>query len=110
MLNNLIIIGNGFDLAHRLTASYNCFRQYLIEKYCIDEDDFCYEVPEGTMMPDGGVEHSHEEVAQFVYELFHDIKGADWSDFETMLGLTDFSTYFDNDFLDAMDKEGDFNP
>lgn len=33
-MNNLIIIGNGFDLAHGLKTSYNHFIEYLINKTC----------------------------------------------------------------------------
>lgn len=32
-MTKLIIIGNGFDLAHRIPTSYNDFRKYLLKKY-----------------------------------------------------------------------------
>jgi hypothetical protein len=33
-MNNLLIIGNGFDLAHNMKTSYNHFMEYLINKSC----------------------------------------------------------------------------
>jgi len=33
-MNNLLIIGNGFDLAHNMKTSYNHFIEYLINKLC----------------------------------------------------------------------------
>jgi hypothetical protein len=35
--NLIMIIGNGFDLAHKLPTSYNDFSEYLINKIIIDE-------------------------------------------------------------------------
>ncbi|MBZ5482420.1 hypothetical protein JGU65_24860 [Bacillus sp. T_4] len=32
-MSNLFIIGNGFDLAHRLPTSYKDFYKYLIKTY-----------------------------------------------------------------------------
>lgn len=39
-MNNLIIIGNGFDLAHGLKTSYNHFFEHLVNSHCKDKE--CY--------------------------------------------------------------------
>lgn len=39
MSKKLYIIGNGFDLANKLPTSYNCFRQYLLDKININEEE-----------------------------------------------------------------------
>lgn len=42
-MNNLIIIGNGFDLAHGLETSYRDFMSYLVDNHCKDRT-FCSEI------------------------------------------------------------------
>ncbi|PXV63328.1 abortive infection AbiH-like protein [Dysgonomonas alginatilytica] len=39
-MNNLIIIGNGFDLAHGLRTSYNHFIEHMVNSHCKDRE--CY--------------------------------------------------------------------
>ena len=39
-MNNLIIIGNGFDLAHGLKTRYNHFIEHLVNSHCKDKE--CY--------------------------------------------------------------------
>lgn len=42
IMNNLIIIGNGFDLAHNMKTSYLDFMRYIIDTHCKDEKrEFC---------------------------------------------------------------------
>lgn len=41
MINNLVIIGNGFDLAHGLKTSYNHFLEYLVNTHCEDRERHC---------------------------------------------------------------------
>ena len=36
-MNNLVIIGNGFDLAHDMKTSYHHFIEYLINKLCLEK-------------------------------------------------------------------------
>ena len=41
-MNNLIIVGNGFDLAHNMKTSYLDFMRYIIDTHCKDEKrEFC---------------------------------------------------------------------
>lgn len=39
-MNNLIIIGNGFDLAHGLKTIYSSFMEYLVNEHCKDRSQF----------------------------------------------------------------------
>lgn len=42
MINNLIIIGNGFDLAHGMKTSYIDFMGYIVNEHCKDKNrKFC---------------------------------------------------------------------
>lgn len=41
MINNLVVIGNGFDLAHGLKTSYNHFLEYLVNTHCEDRGRCC---------------------------------------------------------------------
>lgn len=48
-MNNLIILGNGFDLAHGMKTSYGDFITWMIEEHCKDRSRFntILEIPEG---------------------------------------------------------------
>lgn len=37
-MNNLVIIGNGFDLAHGLKTSYSDFIKYIVDSHCKDSN------------------------------------------------------------------------
>lgn len=54
-MNNLIIIGNGFDLAHELKTSYNHFIEHLVNSHCLDKE--CY--PDLFQLPDYITSYSH---------------------------------------------------
>lgn len=85
---NLVIIGNGFDLAHKMPTSYNDFRSYLCKKYNIDPDieEHVTPIPESNLLPDGGEEYDRKEVGKYLVEEI-DIAGGDkWGDLETCLG------------------------
>ena len=56
-MTNLYIIGNGFDLAHKMKTSYCDFRNFLLEQGVLDNkdysDDMFREIPEYSIGKDG---------------------------------------------------------
>lgn len=38
MPDNLILIGNGFDLAHGLSTAYSDFRQYICDQFTVEQN------------------------------------------------------------------------
>lgn len=95
-MTRLFIIGNGFDLAHKIKTSYEDFHQYLRKTYPdakVDE----YVQPESTTMPDGGESYDDDEVVGFLSTIITNAEpeGDNWSDLERSLGLFDLDEYFD---------------
>lgn len=112
---SLLIVGNGFDLAHNLRTSYNHFKKYLITEYLDgnlmeDSENDDELLPQSTEMPDGGIEFDRCEVVKFLLFLLGRTKGFHWQNFEEGLGKLDFERYFDSDSLDVLDSEGDMHP
>lgn len=106
-MNNLFIIGNGFDIDHGLNTTYNHFREYLIayaEKYSYQ--DYNYTLPDFTFMPDGSEEIDDKEVVAFLVSILEKSNGENWGDLESSLASLDFYDYFSTPLLD---KEGDVN-
>lgn len=64
-MNNLIIIGNGFDLAHELETSYNHFIEHLVNSHCKDEE--CYK--DLFKLPNYISDYSHlkNEILSYTY-------------------------------------------
>lgn len=89
-MNNLIIIGNGFDLAHGLKTSYNDFIEYLINK-TIKENTFRSLIVESYNIK--RVEDLKEQIKlqnitknqfrnKFIGALISDISLKNWCDIE----------------------------
>lgn len=96
--SNLFIIGNGFDLAHKLPTSYEDFHDFLrcnYPKANVIEPSFDIE---GTPQPDGSVHYDDNEVVAFLLALISEAEkdGDNWSDVEHSLGLLDFQMFLDD--------------
>lgn len=108
-MNKLFIIGNGFDLAHKLKTSYENFHKYLLKNYCYKEG--LITVPESTMLPKGDEEYNDNEVITILIDLISEVEGngENWSDIETSLGLLDFNVYLESydDVYCEEDDDGD---
>lgn len=84
-MQTLYIIGNGFDLFHKLPTSYGAFNIHVRENYTVLENTFN---------------------EYFVFELDKD---GLWSDFEADLGTFDWKSFLDNNNnLNVLDE--DFRP
>lgn len=102
-MSNLFIIGNGFDLAHKLPTHYQNFHTYLKENYN-DDDNFDFMIPESVIGPKGDIIFDDEEVVKFLRTAISQTEGKNWSNLEYTLGVMDYSHSldgydFDDDYL-----------
>lgn len=51
-MKKMFLIGNGFDLAHRIPSSYDDFHNFLKEEYGDEEGGFGL-IPQSFILPDG---------------------------------------------------------
>lgn len=106
-MSKLFIIGNGFDLAHKLPTAYDCFHGYLKETYP-DADGENSDVPWAAMGHHGEEVYDKDEVVGYLMQLLSRTAEENWSDFENALGRLDFS-YDLFDPTDFTDRDGEPN-
>lgn len=96
-MKRLFIIGNGFDIAHKLKTRYSDFQEYLLREYpnASTEDTW---VPESIMMPDGDESYNDDEVVGFLLKIISEAEneGEAWSDLENTLGKLNYEDFFYN--------------
>lgn len=98
-MKKLFIIGNGFDLSHKIHSSYEHFHQFL-EKNYTDEDNDSLIIPESFMLPDGEIAFDDTQVIIFLRRIISEAEqnSKQWSDIETSLGKLDFTEFLDDWF------------
>src|SRR5699024_7907803 len=115
-MSALFIIGNGFDLAHRLPTNYLHFKKYLKDSYP-ESEEVTPTIEIGPIfMPDGSVQYDDNEVVSLLIQAIDEVSDYDptnyeptWQDFESYLGYLDFGEYYD--FIsDIHDRGRDPNP
>jgi len=89
---NIYIIGNGFDLAHKINTSYYSFKQYLLQTYTIS-DHFRTTAP---YVHKSGNSCDKYEAVQMLIKMISNIAGSNWSTLEEALGNLDYSVFFNN--------------
>ena len=103
-MKRLFIIGNGFDIAHKLNTRYSDFRNYLLEQYpkAMDQDG---RVPEPITRDQGEELFDDEEVVGFLIKIIDEASqlGDEWKDLEDALGKIDYGYLLDN--WDEEDEE-----
>lgn len=87
-MSKLVIIGNGFDLAHKIPTSYNDFRKYLIDKY-----PDAYRNRDRLINIDDIYDIKLISVELMLYAIDH-ANGEDWSNFESSLSIINFKNKF----------------
>lgn len=106
-MKSLFIIGNGFDLDHKIDSSYESFRRYLKIRYPdANEDELI--MPEVTMGHHGEEIYNDDEVVSFLLRIISEAEGYEWKDVEKSIGLLDFSECFDYSFYE-LDEDGDID-
>lgn len=103
-MKNLFIIGNGFDLAHKLPTRYSDFKNYLTEKFPSADTEYVY-VPESTIDQDGDEAYNKTEVVSFLLKIISEVEGDEWNNLETTLGMIEYDDYFSLFELRNDDKE-----
>lgn len=96
----LVIIGNGFDLAHGLPTRYSDFRDYLIRCYpsIIEYKNYQFDLNDF-------LEISEDEFsAELLLSTMDLANGEEWNNFEDALGKIDFSYKFP-EFIGNEDSE-----
>ena len=87
-MSKLIIIGNGFDLAHNIPTSYNDFRKYLIDNY-----PSAYRNRDRIIDIDKINDKKLIAVELMMYALDH-TNGENWANFESSLSIINFQDKF----------------
>lgn len=118
-IENLFIIGNGFDLAHGLPTRYDDFKKFLYSHYglsdvSLDEAEYLadYEFPESRMAGDGGEVFEFDDYAKVYFKICNNLNEdrethqTEWNNFEGNLAKI---TLIDVDGMNIMDKEGDLD-
>lgn len=104
---NLFVIGNGFDIAHKLPTSYENFREYLEEEYP-DSNSGDLIIPESHQSSDGDDVYEDVDIVSYLLRLVSNVEGEKWSNLEHSLGQLDFGEIFDS-LEEFLDREGDFD-
>ncbi|MGE7849305.1 bacteriophage abortive infection AbiH family protein [Bacillus cereus] len=94
-MSKLFILGNGFDIAHKLPTKYQDFHQYLLETYprprYTDSLATCNIKSKTT--PDGRKIVDEIEAAYFMREMISEVEGDNWSNVEASLGYLALGDY-----------------
>ncbi|MEG0164875.1 bacteriophage abortive infection AbiH family protein [Anaerorhabdus sp.] len=106
-MDQLFIIGSGFDIDHGLKASYNDFHDYLKITYPNAEYE-SVNVTSYTIDNHGEFIVEKEEVVGYLVNVILRTVGQNWKDFENALGELDFENDFDN-LPECLDRDGDEN-
>lgn len=111
-MKKLFVLGNGFDLAHKVKSKYSDFKKYLITKYNIDEYDKDYDFS----LPSYSTNYRHLEIydekefailfLRLINDCSDDIKT--WKNFEKCLGKINWFKIFDNVFP-LVDENDDYS-
>ncbi|GAB6721386.1 hypothetical protein BOVMAS33_13820 [Streptococcus uberis] len=118
-MENLFIIGNGFDLAHGLPTAYSDFKWFLYNNYDLSDisfDDveqiYDVEMPESILDGSGDQQYDFNSLARFYFKMCNQLNQdsntfkTDWTDFENNLVNV---TELDVDLENYLDKDGDFD-
>lgn len=105
MIKRLFIIGNGFDVSHDIKSKYIHFKNYLMDKYGIDEAPTPY-ISSSQGNHGEAIIDEAESAKILVYGMNTTSDHKEWSDFENDLAQMSFRNLVpDRDWY--LDKEGD---
>lgn len=104
-MSNLFIIGNGFDLSHKLKTSYHNFHSFLKDSFPESTDE--YTLPQIQLYPEGSLKCDETDTVSFIRYAISNIEDDKWSNLESSLASLDFKEYFheSDDFVNS--KEDD---
>lgn len=96
MSENLLVFGNGFDLAHGFKTSYNDFKEWLRNTYAtptVNQEEYLT-VPDYATNHRNLTEYDVEKVAEFFNNLISEVCADNWRDFEAELANLDWERCF----------------
>ncbi len=108
MIENLFIIGNGFDLGHKMNTRYEQFRHWLVSQFPKAANTSSFYLSEVQIMPDGEEYISNEDLASFLIYCIDETAGGNWADFESTLGTIQWEYFFDQ-LEEIIDRDGDID-
>lgn len=96
-MKRLFIIGNGFDIAHKLNTKYSAFREYLLEQYPKAIYQYAI-IPEPFKTDQGEELFDDEAVVGFLIKIIDEASrlGDEWGDLEDTLGKLDYDSLLDD--------------
>lgn len=96
-MKKLFLVGNGFDLSHKIPSSYEDFHDFLKEEYAYQKGN-PWVIPQSFTLPNGGEDFNEEELVGFLITVISNAEelGEKWSDVETSLGKLDYSEFLDD--------------
>lgn len=108
---DLLIVGNGFDLAHNIKTKYSHFKKWLFENYEIESNKSpIYSLPSYATNYRRLEIYDSKEFARFFYYLIDEVLYDDkeWNDFENALSEIHWDHILEN-IEPGYDKDGDEN-
>ncbi len=95
-MTNLFIIGNGFDISHKMKTKYTDFRKFLIRNYLHKKvlNNFYYEIPYANQE---GI-YDEEDCVRTIINILDatEPKYDEWNEIETSLGNLDYGIFLDD--------------
>lgn len=98
-MNNLLIIGNGFDLFHNLETKYSHFYRYLCDEYNINVDEIPDEfIIRRELTHSGNYEFAKKDLAELMIRTIinsspNNDTNAIWSNLEEAIGELEYFDY-----------------
>ncbi len=108
-MTKLFIIGNGFDLAHKMNTRYSDFRKFLINKGKehdnFKEDIYYDEIPAPTLTSDGEGVYNPADRLNAILTCIDNTNGdIEWNKFEESLGKLNYECLL-NPYLEDKDEK-----
>lgn len=92
-MSSLLIVGNGFDMAHEFKTSFSKFKQWLCDEYGAVVSEAVIEIPEYQTNYKGLDQYHNNKMAVFFYNFIYSILGDNWNDFESALPKLNWAAY-----------------
>ena len=103
-MSKLFLLGNGFDLAHKIKTQYKDFRAYL----CRECGDVFSDVPQTVVDEDGNLKADRTGAAGLLVWLIDETsQGEEWRDLEETMGRFRYGSFFDEYDMEAAIEDDD---
>ena len=111
-MGKLFIIGNGFDLSHKMLTEYKDFRTYVMKEYGLPEpQEEVPDIPDSFLLPDGGEGVDTQDAMHLALWLLtwcNGKKDCKWKKFESNLAKLDYAIVMNDNTIFCGDKDNPF--